>query len=1056
MPIPWRDKDIDVQSNLPVAQARLNSLQVSLKKRNLFEAYDNEIQKLLSRHYAEKVPLFDIDKGINVWYLPHQAVVSEKKPGKLRVVFDCASRYMGESLNDKCLQGPDVNNKLMHVLLRFRNHLYALTADIEAMYYQVRVTPVDRDYLRFLWFNNDGCIEHLRMSSHVFGGVWCSSVATYALRKTVHDFGYNKLINDVVENAFYVDDCLVSVQTVEEAVNVVTGVQSLLSKGGFNLTKFVVNNTEVLSSVPECDRAMEVKSLQSECHSKVLGIKWDVKTDSIYFDVNVMCNKPLTRRIMLSIVSSLYDPLGLVIPILIPGKLLFQDATRMKLNWDDEVPPDMVKRWHMWVQSLQGMKNIQIPRCIKPFNSNDASLELHHFSDASGKAYGCCTYLRCVNKNGTIHTALVCSKGRLAPLKSMTIPRLELQAAILAVRMDSVLREELQLDLNESVFWVDSEIVLKYIKNEKNRYHVFVANRVSEIRSLTKPSQWNHISGLLNVSDIITRGIDSQRLMTSEWFEGPSFLKSFKSDWKIDDVNCDLDVSDPEVKPETLMYSKVQTHCCATDIQQHPIDVMIMYYSSWYKLKRAVCWWLRLKSCLRSKRSSLQGPLSVNELKSCEIFVIKHVQSQFYGNEVDRLLNGEQLLKSSRIRDLSPLIDKDGVLRVGGRIKHSMFQYDFKHPIVIPHKSPVALLIARDQHDFAHVGTEWTLSMLRDKYWITKARHVLRNVKSNCIKCKKLRGKTCVQRMADLPEERMIPDKAPFSYVGTDCFGPILVKLGRSEVKRYGCLFTCLTTRAVHLEVLNTMDTDTFINALRRFVARRGCPLKMWSDNGTNYVGCQNELKRCLKQLDHDKIYAHCTKQNIQWHFNTPDAPHMGGVFERMVQTVKRVLMAVIGNNQLNDEILCTLLCEVENIVNSRPITKVSDDSCDPVAITPNNFLFLHGGPSPILGKFDVADLYKKRWRRVQHMVDIFWKRWVREYLPLLQKVNKWHKTHDNLKVGDLVMIADENTPRGLWPLAIVTDVRKGRDGLVRTVHVRTKSSQLVRPVTKIILLEGH
>ena len=310
--------------------------------------------------------------------------------------------------------------------------------------------------------------------------------------------------------------------------------------------------------------------------------------------------------------------------------------------------------------------------------------------------------------------------------------------------------------------------------------------------------------------------------------------------------------------------------------------------------------------------------------------------------------------------------------------------------------------------------------------------------------------------MADLPEERMIPDKAPFSYVGTDCFGPILVKLGRSEVKRYGCLFTCLTTRAVHLEVLNTMDTDTFINALRRFVARRGCPLKMWSDNGTNYVGCQNELKRCLKQLDHDKIYAHCTKQNIQWHFNTPDAPHMGGVFERMVQTVKRVLMAVIGNNQLNDEILCTLLCEVENIVNSRPITKVSDDSCDPVAITPNNFLFLHGGPSPILGKFDVADLYKKRWRRVQHMVDIFWKRWVREYLPLLQKVNKWHKTHDNLKVGDLVMIADENTPRGLWPLAIVTDVRKGRDGLVRTVHVRTKSSQLVRPVTKIILLEGH
>jgi len=239
-------------------------------------------------------------------------------------------------------------------------------------------------------------------------------------------------------------------------------------------------------------------------------------------------------------------------------------------------------------------------------------------------------------------------------------------------------------------------------------------------------------------------------------------------------------------------------------------------------------------------------------------------------------------------------------------------------------------------------------------------------------------------------------------------------------------------------------------------MARRGCAEKIWSDNGSNYVGCKNELSRCLKQLDHCRIHADCLKQNVQWIFNPPEAPHMGGVFERMVQTVKRVLLAVLQNGRLNDEILSTVICEVENIVNSRPITKVSDDSHDPIALTPNHFLILCGGPTPLIGKFDVADVYKKRWRQVQFLVDQFWRRWVKQYLPKLQQTNKWHNVHQNLKVNDLVMICDENTPRSVWPIGIVKDVIHGRDGLVRSVVVQTKSSQLTRPISKIVLLEGH
>jgi transposase InsO family protein len=406
------------------------------------------------------------------------------------------------------------------------------------------------------------------------------------------------------------------------------------------------------------------------------------------------------------------------------------------------------------------------------------------------------------------------------------------------------------------------------------------------------------------------------------------------------------------------------------------------------------------------------------------------------------------------VRDLLPILDSAGHLRVGGRVRNASLDADNKHPLIIPHRSPISMLIAREFHNVAHLGTEWTLGLIRRTYWITKARCILKSVKQNCLMCKKLYGHPGYQRMADLPEERLMPGKAAFSFVGTDCFGPIMVKVNRSQAKRYGCLFTCFTTRAVHVEVLSSLDTDSMINALRRFISRRGRPSKLWSDNGTNYVGCYNELSRNLKELNNGKLYDFCTKQNIEWIFNTPCSPHKGGVFERIVKTIKRVLVAVLENVRLNDEILNTVLCEVESLVNSRPITKVSEDACDPEALSPNHLLILNGGPAPIPGVFHDSDRYRKRWRHVQHVVDTFWKRWIREYLPQLHKVSKWHDVKPNLKVNDLVLVMEESTPRGLWPMGIVSDVKKSSDGLVRTVHVRTKSKELVRPITKIVLLE--
>ena len=380
----------------------------------------------------------------------------------------------------------------------------------------------------------------------------------------------------------------------------------------------------------------------------------------------------------------------------------------------------------------------------------------------------------------------------------------------------------------------------------------------------------------------------------------------------------------------------------------------------------------------------------------------------------------------------------------------------YKHPHIIPHQDHIADIIIREIHEIAHQGVECTLSYLREHFWITKARSRIKRLISTCVTCKKLRGKPLVQKMADLPEVRVQCDKPPFNAVGIDCFGPFYVRIGRSEVKRYGCLFTCLSTRAIHLEKLCYMNTDSFINALRRFISRRGSPAKIYSDNGTNFVGAKVELEKNLQEVDELLVQRFCLKMKIDWTFNPPGASHMGGSWERMIRTVRQVLSGLFNmHTRLSDEMLDTLFCEVESIVNSRPITKVSDSIDDAEPLTPNHILLLRGCPPVSPGSFSDGDLYRRRWRVVQHLADTFWCRWIREYLPELQKRSKWQESRRNVKVGDLVLILDESTPRGLWPMGLVTEVIVSQDQLVRSVRVKTKASTFLRPLSKIVLLEG-
>ena len=442
---------------------------------------------------------------------------------------------------------------------------------------------------------------------------------------------------------FYVDDCLVSVETEEKAVKLSTELKNLLSRGGFNLTKWLSNRPRVLKFIPIEERVKQLKDLDLNHDAlpvdRALGVSWDVERDCFGYKLSYK-DKPLTRRGLLSIVSSIYDPLGYANPFIMRARLLLQELTRLKLGWDEPVPETQRREWQNWSKELPQMKEFEVNRCVKPHDFGPVTeYQLHHFPDASELAYGAVTYLVMKNADGEVHSSIVMAKSHLAPLKTVTIPRLELMAATLAAKLDVMVRRELDLPIKRSVFWTDSTVVLQYIRSEDGRFRTFVANRIAAIHNVTEPNQWHHVDTKMNPADDISRGMSASELKKStRWQQGPEFLQIVDEDWpKGPAVMEPLTQSDPELKK---CQESVQTF--AVELQEsRAVDELLKHYSSWYKLKKVVAWILRVKKYLRNKDqyvlTDLKKSLTVDELVMAERAIIRYVQRQAYPDEYQAL-----------------------------------------------------------------------------------------------------------------------------------------------------------------------------------------------------------------------------------------------------------------------------------------------------------------------------------------------------------------------------------------------------------------------------------
>lgn len=786
---------------------------------------------------------------------------------------------------------------------------------------------------------------------------------------------------------------------------------------------------------------------------KVLGMQWCPNTDSFFY---VVSDDPsvsfVSKRQVLAFVAKIYDCNGYLSPVTVWMKVFLQKLwLDNHLSWDTPLSKELSDKWKSFTSELSQLSELKISRPIDI--QNVRSISLIGFSDASNAAYAACVYLRVCDADGNVKTYLIRGKTKVAPLKIHTINRLELCAALLLAKLVQSL-EFLQrkLSIHQVYLFTDSFTVLSWLKTEPYRLKIYVSNRVSQILELTKPGQWYHVKTDLNSADPASRGImPSQLLHHGLWFKGPAFLQLDPDSWP-------AQPSSLQIKNVPELKSTVATSLVAKT-EDNNLILIIQKYSLLCKLKRIMALVLRFIHNLRNPDLKRTHALTLTELQEAFISCVKITQRHHFSDEIKSVKLGQAC--PSNLIHLSPLINSAGMLALGGRLIHAPIPESAKHPILIPKKSHLAVLLVRYYHMLTiHGGPQLVHALLQQKFWIVGARNLIRSTLSKCVLCIKRKPTFHQPPMANLPKSRFAQGRA-FLNVGVDLAGPFSLKSGPRRnspiVKAYFAIFVCMSVKAVHLELLSSLTTPCFLASLDRFIWRRGLPNAIYSDNGTNFQGAARHLSETFQFLSNaqNQISAHLLKCEISWVFNPPSAPNFGGLWEVGVKSVKKHLKHVLSDHSFNFEEFSTILIQIEAILNSRPLCAVGVDPNEGVNIlTPGHFLT--GAPLLARPENDISNTYippLKRWLLVAQATQCFWKRWRADYLNTLIQRNKWTSSVNNLKVNDVVIIHNPNCPPQEWPLGIVIKVMPGEDDVVRVVTVRTAHGVLIRPASKLAVL---
>ena len=910
----------------------------------LLRKYDEIIKDQLNKGMIEEVTT----EGLvgSTTYLPHRPVIDEERSStKIRIVYDGSVKLKDEvSLNDILYTGPCLNPDLYKLLLQFRLYPIAITADIEKAYLQIDIEKQDRDYLRFLWFknlfsNDNSNIVKYRFTRVIFGAT-CSQ---FLLNATVdnHIEKYVSIDPEFVKKVkgkFYVDDLNTGVHTVTEGIDLCKKLKLRFQEVHFNLRKWRTNNKELREFMKMLsvnnqiinNNTVNTESANIVKYTKVLGIEWDDIRDKLVFHLNETfedaVNIKPTKRNILSIISTIYDPVGYLQPVTIQLKILFQEICKLNVGWD-EVIDDLMPKWNSICNYLNSLQEIIIDRCYYVYKFHDPIVHyyLHGFSDSSLAAYASCVYLKCVSKSGNISIKFVTAKSRVVPLKkSFTIPRLELLGNFILSKLMSTVYDSLcnEIVISNYFCWTDSQISLSWIKAIKQEFKTFVENRVNTIRKLVAPNLWNYCKTNENPADLVTRINKRNFIDNNLWWEGPHFLKSISiennilnNNYLINEENGDSFSKDfyDEIRSNA---SNVNLITCESTQNVNNIEkiIDIKRYSNFRKLLRVTSWILRFINNIKSKVSGKES-----------IFTL-YLNKEELANSKNLWLraNQRELVISDKFTDLQNSLrlqlHEDGLYRSTGRLNQGKsLPYSLKQPILLNRDHELTRLIVIDAHlKVNHSGERHTLAEVRNEYWIPRGKSYIKQIIKRCITCRKLNSRPYnYPQSPNLPAVRLNDDIC-FSGIGVDYSGALYCKDlfhndNTDEDDMYKCyivIYTCASTRGVILDVVPDATGETFINSLKKFISRRGCPQIILSDNGGPFIGDETQL--------------FINSRNIKWENNLAKAPWYGGFWERLIGQVKRCLKKVLGRTTLDFYQLQTIIQEIELTLNSRIVEEQS------------------------------------------------------------------------------------------------------------------------------------
>ena len=792
--LPWKSS-ATLPNNYFAAVSQARSLEKRLKDKPItLQKYKETLTKDLALNYVEPVTKQHPPPD-KIWYLPTHPVENPNKPGKIRRVANAASKFKGCSLNTCLLTGHDLLADLLELILRFREHAIGVLADIESMFMQIAIRKEDQSALRFVWLE-DNLIRQYQYIRLIFGANCSPCCAIFVLRKCAADHSTQfPEVDQAVRKNFYMDDFIKSFPNASDARRLTEDLRNVLMRGGFRLTKFLSNNAAAIIHLPESEKETPVQT------TRVLGQTWCLSDDTYTAPPPKPVPTPTTLRQLFSLVSSVFDPIGLLAPFVVQFKILLQSLWKRGQKWDQMIPNDLHTIVVKLVNEYRNLPHISVPRQLcQPCTP----VQLHVFTDASISAFAAVIYARPshpASKSATI--TFVLGKSRVAPLKQLSVPKLELEAALLEVRLLQVVRRAFDRNFPCVTFWTDSCVVLDWIQNQK-QLKSFAAHRVNEISRSSAPSDWRYVPSNLNPADHGTRGLKSTDI-TVKWTKGPKFLTENAQNWP--------------TRPNSSSSDNV---CAFASAKYPPVLLDVRRFSSWLRLFKTAAQVIRFVRRLRSRNSDTG--LITADFQLARLLLIRQSQAESFSSTVAHLNCNLRPSPQDKLLPYNPVLDDQGILRSAGRLKYAPLPESTRLPTILDAKNPLVKLLVEHSHAVCqHAGPEYVKAFLQQRYLIIGVRCALRSVSHRCFACRRFRAENIQPFMAPLPPFRYPSPDAPFPFAqtGIDLFGPIFIVNGKQLEKHYAIIFNCLVTRACHLESCPFMTSDSFLNAFRRFVARR-------------------------------------------------------------------------------------------------------------------------------------------------------------------------------------------------------------------------------------------